>query len=74
MARSEVSVHPVQNSKGEITVVDIEATGGSRRERGAAIAAAARAYGKPLTKVRVSYSETYGFNTGSYARYTVDES
>ena len=40
MASSEVSVHPVQNSKGETVLVDIDACGGTRRERGAAIGAA----------------------------------
>ena len=72
MARSEVEIHPVQNTRGEVTVVDIEARGGNRRERGAAIAAAVRAYGKPLKRVRISYSETYGFLHASYARYTIE--
>ena len=71
MAHSEVTVSPVQNTAGEITIVDIEARGGNRRQRGAAIASAARTYGKPLRKVRISYSETYGFLHASYARYEI---
>jgi hypothetical protein len=71
MARSEVEIHNVQNTAGEVTIVDIDARGGTRRERGAAIAAAARNYGKPLKRVRISYSETYGFLPASYARYEI---
>ena len=73
MAHSEVSVHPVQNTAGEITIVDIAARGGDRRQRGAAIAAAVRNYGKPLKRVGISYSETYGFLHASYARYSIQD-
>lgn len=56
------------------TIVDIEARGGSRRERGARIAAAVRREkqnGITLKSVSVSYSETYGFLSATYARYSV---
>ena len=60
-----------RNTSGEVTIVDIAARGGDRRQRGAAIASAARNYGKPLRKVGIAYSETYGFLHASYARYEI---
>lgn len=47
--------------------VKVVARGGTRRQRGSAIGAAVR--GKGLTRVSVSYSETYGFQSATYARY-----
>ncbi len=48
-------------------VVEVRAYGGTRRERGGSIAAAVRGLGLVLTSVR--YSETYGFQSATYARY-----
>jgi hypothetical protein len=45
----------------------VTARGGSRRERGSSIGAAVR--GKGWALVDVSYSETYGFQSATYARY-----
>jgi hypothetical protein len=71
MASSEIRVSPVQNTKGETYGVHITAYGGTRRERGAAIAAAVRNYGKTLRRYHISYSETYGFQSATYARYEI---
>ena len=48
-------------------VIEVRAYGGTRRQRGAAIGAVVRGMG--LTRVSVSYSETYGFQSATYARY-----
>lgn len=65
---SDVTVHPHSGGR----MVDIEARGGTRRERGAAIAAAARRDpAARLELVHMSYSETPGFLEASYARYKV---
>lgn len=53
-------------------VLYVTARGGSRRERGAAIGAVVRRMrreGAGLQRGSTGYSETYGFNTGTYARY-----
>jgi hypothetical protein len=49
------------------TRVTVTARGGSRRERGSSIGAAVRGRGWAL--VGVYYSETYGFQSASFARY-----
>lgn len=46
---------------------EVTAYGGTRRQRGAAIGAVVRGMG--LTLVSTSYSETYGFQSATYARY-----
>ena len=69
MARSEVTINEVQVRKTPL--VHITAIGGTRRERGAAIAATVRNYGKPLRRYHISYSETYGFQTATYTRYEI---
>ena len=67
---SDVTVRPHSGGR----MVDIEARGGTRRERGAAIAAAARRDpAARLELVSMSYSETYGFLPASFARYRVVE-
>jgi hypothetical protein len=48
-------------------VIEVKAYGGTRRERGSAIGAAVRGRGWTLTSVH--YSETYGFQSATYARY-----
>lgn len=57
--------------------VDIVARGGSRRERGAAIAHIVKGRNRDpfetLTRVSVSYSETYGFLPATYATYRVTD-
>ncbi len=45
----------------------VTARGGTRRQRGTAIASAVR--GKGWTLVSRTYSETYGFQSGTYATY-----
>ena len=45
------------------------ARGGTRRERGAALAAQVRKH-VGLTLMWINYSETYGFDTATYARYS----
>ena len=47
-------------------VIEVRAYGGTRRERGSAIGAAVR--GKGWTRTSVHYSETYGFQSATYAR------
>lgn len=69
MAYSELNIHP----HGDSNFLDLEAVGGTRRQRGAVIAAYIRKH-RGLTLVHVSYSETYGFQTATYARYRVDPS
>lgn len=71
MAVSEIKIMPTLNQKGETYGVHITAYGGTRRERGAAIAAASRNYGKALRRYHISYSETYGFQSATYARYEI---
>lgn len=61
MARSEVHVWAFGGS------VEVTAYGGTRRERGSAIGAFVRGTG--WTLVSKSYSETYGFQSATYARY-----
>lgn len=54
------------------TLVEIVARGGTRRQRGAAIGAHVRAHADlGLQRYHISYSETYGFNTATWARYNV---
>lgn len=65
MGYSDISVGEVADTE----IVDIEARGGSRRQRGAAIGAHARKFPGGLTRIHVHYSETYGFQTATYARY-----
>lgn len=45
----------------------VTAYGGTRRERGSSIGAVVRGKGWALSSV--SYSETYGFQSATYARY-----
>lgn len=70
---SDVTVRPHSCA----TMVDIEARGGTRRERGAAIAAVARRPwrhpARRLELIHISYSETHGFLEATYARYRVVE-
>jgi hypothetical protein len=54
-----------------IRLVEITARGGTRRERGAEIAAAVRSHPKRLERFSVTYSETYGFLSATYARYLI---
>ena len=63
---SELSIAEVKGTN----LVELVARGGTRRERGAAIAAYVR--GKGWRRVESHYSETYGFQTGTYARYNVE--
>lgn len=61
MSYSEVSVTVYCDGASVI------ARGGTRRQRGAAIGAALRGQGWKL--VSISYSESYGFQSATYARY-----
>lgn len=61
MAYSEVAVTVYCDGASVI------ARGGTRRERGSAIGAALRGQGWALRSI--SYSETYGFQSATYARY-----
>lgn len=61
MAYSEVSVTVYGDGASVI------ARGGSRRERGSAVGAALRGQGWTLQSI--SYSESYGFQSATYARY-----
>lgn len=61
MARSMVSVAVYGDGASVI------ARGGTRRERGSAVGAVLRGQGWVLRSV--SYSETYGFQSATYARY-----
>jgi hypothetical protein len=61
MAQSEVSVTIYGDGASVI------ARGGTRRERGSAVGAALRGQGWTLRSVH--YSETYGFQSATYARY-----
>jgi hypothetical protein len=63
MAYSDIDV-----SECPISVY-INAFGGTRRQRGAAIAAYLRSRSDIGEKLFISYSEAYGFNTATYARY-----
>lgn len=50
--------------------MSVIARGGTRRERGSAIAAAVRGMRSEGWALRsVHYSETYGFQSATYARY-----
>lgn len=62
MARSEVSVSVYCDGASVI------ARGGTRRERGSAVGAALRGQGWKLRSI--SYSESYGFQSATYARYS----
>lgn len=56
------------------TVVIIDADGGTRRERGARLAAAVRrmkAAGMTVERIYIGYDEFYGFQTRTTARYRV---
>lgn len=61
---AQLDVHEV----AETNIVDIEARGGTRRERGATIAAYVRMH-PGMERVHIHYSETYGFQSATYARY-----
>lgn len=61
---SELSVHVMSGAN----LVDIEARGGTRRERGGTIAAYVRKH-PGMKRVHIHYSETCGFQTCTYARY-----
>ena len=62
MARSEVSVSVYGDGASVI------ARGGTRRERGSAVGAALRGQGWVLRSI--SYSESYGWQSATYARYS----
>jgi hypothetical protein len=49
------------------TTIEVRAYGGTRRERGSSIGAAVRGRGLVLSHVR--YSESYGFQSATYAFY-----
>lgn len=52
-------------------LVEITARGGTRRERGAQVAAAVRTHPKRLERFSITYSETYGFLPATYAKYLI---
>lgn len=52
-------------------IVDAEAIGGDRRRRAALIAAAMRREYPGAVRLSVRYSETWGFQTATYARFRV---
>lgn len=58
-----MSAHVREHSGG----MDVTAYGGTRRERGGQLAAAVR--GKGMRLLSISYSETYGFQSATYATY-----
>lgn len=61
---SEVSVNVYGDGMSVI------ARGGTRRERGSSVGAAVRGMRRDGWSLRsVSYSETYGFQSATYARY-----
>lgn len=62
MSYSSVDVHERE------FVVKITARGGTRRQRGAAIGAVVRGR-RDLELAHVSYSETHGFQSATYATY-----
>lgn len=69
MAYSDVSSHEWQiNDK---RMIEVQATGGTRRERGAAIAAYVRNRPERLDRFHIGYSETHGFLAATYTRYTI---
>lgn len=59
------------------TIVDLQADGGTRRERGARLGALVRRYerehGVKLTRLHIGYDEVYGFLPRTYARYKAKE-
>lgn len=65
MAYSDVDALEVTDTN----MVDVTARGGTRRERGAIIGAYVRKLSGRFVLVSISYSETYGFQTATYARY-----
>src|SRR3954451_11749669 len=65
MSTAEVTVSRITGTE----LVAVEARGGNRRERGAAIGAAVR--GQGWERVSARYSETYGFLHATYARYRI---
>jgi hypothetical protein len=69
MARSDVSASEWEIRGTRMT--EVVAKGGTRRERGAAIAAYVRQYPQRLDRYHISYSETYGFLSATYTRYTI---
>ena len=70
MGYSTVDVQEEPSGAPGVTVVYITARGGTRRQRGAAIAAEVRKHPGELSLTqKMTYSETYGFQTATYARY-----
>jgi hypothetical protein len=69
MARSDVdaSEWEIRGTK----MIEITAKGGTRRERGSAIAAYVRNRSETFERYHISYSETYGFLSATYARYLI---
>lgn len=65
MAYSDVDAYDIADTN----LVDVAARGGTRRERGAIIGAYVRKLSGRFVLVSISYSETYGFQTATYARY-----
>lgn len=65
-------MYPTSVSVSPEGLVEIRAYGGSRRERGAKIAAEVRrlrAEGREMKRYHRSYDEAYGFTTMSTAKY-----
>lgn len=62
MSYSEVEISECTHT------VKVTARGGTRRQRGSAIGAAVRGR-RDLVLLCCTYSETYGFQSATYARY-----
>jgi len=54
---------------GDLEVLRVRCTGGTRRERGSKIGALIRAESGGWERFHISYSETYGFLSCTYALY-----
>jgi len=67
MSYSEVEVSDTYSEWTGTYGLKVTARGGTRRQRGAAIGAAVRGKGWTLTSVH--YSESYGFQSATYATY-----
>lgn len=68
MSYSNVDVRPDFPGAGYVTAT---ARGGTRRQRAAGISAVLRRDYPGAERITVSYSETYGFQTATFARYRV---
>jgi hypothetical protein len=67
MSYSDVEHHTYRVE--DTVFVDIIARGGTRRQRGTAIAARARKHPGPLVRIHTTYSETHGFQSATYVKY-----